>query len=233
MTSNGLLKKSEESSEKTQEAQIKEEINLTIQEIIIEELGDTSLEKIKEKLPIKLDGLTAEIKEDKIYGEYKGYEYTIDSVLNISVQKEFETTSHRTYIYNYGDQCTDFTGGIIALKNTNSSIVEFREDCIYCDSATTTRGTVSFYTNNKIDLTNYSKLKCLIEVTKSYGYLPRLGMYDLNTQDTAGINSISNYVTATSLGSQTLEKDITNITSQYYIKFAQCATGYIYQIWLE
>lgn len=392
LTGNGLFGRAKESNEKTQEAQIKEKINLAIQEITIEELGDNSLEKIKEKLPIKLDGLMAEIEENKIFGEYNEYEYIIDDGLNISVQKatgikieyslsttdytnnditliinskstngeiksiqkpesitknndntynisqngsyefivtdvkdetkkiiieinnidkdipviesvtpeentavlkasdtglgivgyavtqsnqqpesftdcdvtnsleitinnlvsstsyyvwvkdkagnvseakQFETIAHRTYIYNYGDQCTEFTGGIIALKNRSDSIVEFREDVIYCDSVDGNKGTVSFFTNNKINLTEYSKLNCLIDVTKSYGYLPRLGMYSSNTQASAGINSISNYVTATSLGRQILIKDISQITQEVYIKLAQCATGYIYQIWLE
>lgn len=82
-----ILDQANKAKETHKESEIKEEINLAVQEIIIEELGDNSLTKIANKLPQKLDGLTSEIKNNKIIGEYKGYQYTIDEMINITVQK--------------------------------------------------------------------------------------------------------------------------------------------------
>ncbi len=393
LTNMKILDQANKAKETHKESEIKEEINLAVQEIIIEELGDNSLTKIANKLPQKLDGLTSEIKNNKIIGEYKGYQYTIDEMINITVQKitgimidyslsennytnkdiiltisaistngkiknieapgniekkeentyiitqngnyeftvkdikdeekkiiieitnidkekpiiekiepeentakleakdvdsgiigyaitnnseepsnftscektnnlnitienltsstkyyiwvkdcagnlnevkEFETQAHRTYIYNYGDQCTDMTGGLIAnIRRKDVSVAEFRSDCIYFDSNTSNMGEINILTNNKIDFSKYSKLKCNIKVETSYGYLPRLGTYSTKSDQYSEINYISNYATTNKIGEQTIVNDITKITVQEYMKMVQVAKGYIYQIWLE
>lgn len=86
---NGLLNKATVSREKTLEAQLKEEIQLAIIEIQAEELSEekpVTLETLANgQLVNKLQNITAELENNDITGEYKGYNYIIDDKLNVTI----------------------------------------------------------------------------------------------------------------------------------------------------
>lgn len=85
---NGILNQASKAGEETIKAQLKEEIEFAISEIQIEELPEgrtVTLETLKNKLPEKLEGLTAELGENEITGEYKDYEYHIDSNFKVTI----------------------------------------------------------------------------------------------------------------------------------------------------
>ena len=89
---NGLFIRAQQAKEKTVEAQLKEKIIMAIQEIQAEELpkgNNVTLDTLAdEKLESKLEDITVELVEDEINGEYKNYEYTIDSNLNVTINGE-------------------------------------------------------------------------------------------------------------------------------------------------
>ena len=85
----GVVTKAKEAKEKSIEGQLKEEISLTIQSIQTEEIykgNSVTLETLAGgQLQKKLKDITAELTDGEINGEYKDYEYTIDSNLNVTI----------------------------------------------------------------------------------------------------------------------------------------------------
>ena len=89
---NGLFSRAQQAKEETIKSQLKEEITMAIQEIQAEELpkgNNVTLETLADgQLEEKLEDITVELVEDEINGEYKNYEYTIDSNLNVTINGE-------------------------------------------------------------------------------------------------------------------------------------------------
>lgn len=93
LTQIGLLAKTKKAKEKTIGEQLKEEINLAIQSIQIEEIykgNSVTLETLagedgQLKNELGDDLAEAELVDDEINGEYKDYEFTIDSSLNVTI----------------------------------------------------------------------------------------------------------------------------------------------------
>ena len=89
LTGSGLFGKAKDAEEKTTKAQLKEEIELAIQEIHMEEIpkgNNVTLETLANgKLVEKLTDITATLGTNEITGEYKNYDYTIDSNLKVKI----------------------------------------------------------------------------------------------------------------------------------------------------
>ena len=89
---NGLFKRAQQAKQQTIEGQLREEIVMAIQEIQTEELSkgnNVTLETLANgQLEDILKDITVELVEDEINGEYKNYEYTIDSNLNVTINGE-------------------------------------------------------------------------------------------------------------------------------------------------
>ena len=89
---NGLFARAKQAKEKTVEGQLREEIVMAIQYIQAEELpkgNKVTLETLVDgQLESKLKDITAELEGNEINGEYKDYEYTIDSNLNVTINGE-------------------------------------------------------------------------------------------------------------------------------------------------
>ena len=92
ITNTGLFANTKRAKEKSMEGQLKEEISLAIQDIEVEEISKgngVTLETIAGgQLENKLKDITAELDDDKINGEYSGYEYTIDSKFNVKIENK-------------------------------------------------------------------------------------------------------------------------------------------------
>ena len=89
ITNTGLFANAKKAKEKSIEGQLKEEISLAIQSIQTEEIykgNSVTLETLAGgQLEKKLKDITAELVDGEINGEYKDYEYTIDSNLNVTI----------------------------------------------------------------------------------------------------------------------------------------------------
>ena len=90
LTGSGLFKNAEKAKERTIKAQLKEEIEMAIQEIQIEEISkenNVTLETLANgQLQAKFENnITAEIVNNEITGEYKDYDYTIDSKFKVKI----------------------------------------------------------------------------------------------------------------------------------------------------
>ena len=89
ITNTGLFANAKKAKEKSMEGQLKEEITLAIQSIQTEEIykgNSVTLETLAGgQLEKELKEITAELAEGEINGEYKDYEYTIDSNLNVTI----------------------------------------------------------------------------------------------------------------------------------------------------
>ena len=90
LTGTGLFGKTNEAKERTIKAQLKEEIELAIQEIQVEEVpkgNNVTLETLANngQLVSKLEDITATLETNEITGEYKNYDYTIDSNLKVKI----------------------------------------------------------------------------------------------------------------------------------------------------
>ena len=84
-----LFANAKKAKEKSIEGQLKEEISLAIQSIQTEEIykgNSVTLETLAGgQLEKELKDITAELTDGEINGEYKDYEYTIDSKLNVTI----------------------------------------------------------------------------------------------------------------------------------------------------
>ena len=91
-----LFEKSKQAKEENIKAQLKEEISFAIQEIQIEEEpkeNNVTLETLANgQLTNKLKDITAELGTNEITGEYKNYEYTIDSKLEVKIEEKVSET---------------------------------------------------------------------------------------------------------------------------------------------
>ena len=89
ITNTGLFANAKKAKEKSMEGQLKEEISLAIQSIQVEEISKgngVTLETLAGgQLESKLKDTTAELADGEINGEYKDYEYTIDSKFNVTI----------------------------------------------------------------------------------------------------------------------------------------------------
>ena len=92
ITNTGLFANAKKAKDESMKGQLKEEISLAIQSIQTEEIykgNGVSLETLAGgQLEAVLTDITVELEGDEINGEYKNYEYTIDSNLNVTINGE-------------------------------------------------------------------------------------------------------------------------------------------------
>ena len=92
ITNTGLFANAKKAKEKSMEGQLTEEISLAIQSIQTEEIykgNSVTLETLAGgQLEEALTDITAELNGEEINGEYKNYEYTIDSKLKVTINGE-------------------------------------------------------------------------------------------------------------------------------------------------
>jgi len=141
-------------------------------------------------------------------------------------------------LYDYGDTCSSVTGGFTENKESNA-ILTWQDSSIYYGIASTEKISGTFFTKNKIDLSEYKSLKMLITTDKAApSETPWQASMFIDDVNTGGyftdVFNRTAYVGATTLGSQTLTLDISSYTGSYYVGWQWNAlSGTIYKIWLE
>ena len=89
ISNTGLFANTKKAKEKSIEAQIKEEITLTIHDIQIEETSNAKvfdMQSLIEKLPEKLSDITIEADGEEAKGEYNGYNYRITTNYEVIIE---------------------------------------------------------------------------------------------------------------------------------------------------
>ena len=90
ITNTGLFENAKKAKEKTMESQLKEEIDLAIQDIQVEEIskgnGVTLNTLANGQLESRLQDIECTLENNEITGEYKDYEYTINSNLEVVIE---------------------------------------------------------------------------------------------------------------------------------------------------
>lgn len=89
ISNTGLFANAKKAKEKSIEAQIKEEITLTIHDIQIEETSNAKvfdMQSLIEKLPEKLNDITIEGEGEEAKGEYNGYNYRITTNYKVIIE---------------------------------------------------------------------------------------------------------------------------------------------------
>ena len=92
ISNTGLFANAKKAKDESMKGQLQEEISLAIQSIQTEEIykgNSVTLETLAGgQLEEALTDITAELDGDEINGEYKNYEYTIDSNLKVTINGE-------------------------------------------------------------------------------------------------------------------------------------------------
>ena len=87
----GILKRATNAADKTDEAAVLEEIQMTILELQVENLNQVTLETLAGgQLASKLEGITANLRNNVLIGEYKNYNYKIDENFKITINTSKE-----------------------------------------------------------------------------------------------------------------------------------------------
>lgn len=179
----------------------------------------------------------------------------------------------RLYLYNLGDECTDITGGWKfptvysaahskfdswqTMGGVTGSVTRTKNaDNIYLKSygSAGSCNVASVYTTNKIDVSEYSKLKIRVTATGGKGARTRLMGTKSEPNNGIGIYDAGHVIWCTikdesssdNVYDQIIEHDITSVTESVYITVhafvygdgmaattAVTSESNIYEIWLE
>ena len=145
ISNTGLFANAKIAKEKSMEGQLKEEISLAIQDIEVEEISKgngVTLETLAGgQLENKLKDITAELDDDKINGEYSGYEYTIDSKFNVKIENKvtgislkFELNNDKEYTNEeiiLTVKASSTEGDITGIQEAQASGLKKNEDGTY------------------------------------------------------------------------------------------------------
>ena len=131
----------------------------------------------------------------------------------------------RTYFYNRGDECTDLTGGWLAMgMKTNSSgqgtakapVITKNADSLEITFATTQYATGMVYTKNRIDLTELESLSVDGEFVSTSGTQVTASLF--SSIPTHAGQSVADVKLAKDVtGSVSAKIDVSAISGEYYI----------------
>lgn len=136
------------------------------------------------------------------------------------------------YLYNYGDECIDLTGGIShdGYTDPNNNIVGFIKnvDNLYAQAGGSLRlaGTM-----NKINLTNVNTVVVDMDITAT-----TYGVYIVATADkNIDASNRAASVTIDEVSSGLCELDVSALTGEYYISIVAIlnTTVTVHRIWME
>ena len=147
ITNTGLFANAKKAKEKSMEGQLKEEISLAIQSIQTEEIykgNSVTLETLAGgQLEEALTDITVELNGEEINGEYKNYEYTIDSKLKVTINGEVSgakitgTAEVQTLGYVFEGTTVDVKVTASVTEGTITGIVAPEGATLKTDTSTT------------------------------------------------------------------------------------------------
>ena len=155
ISNTGLFANAKRAKDESMKGQLKEEISLAIQSIQTEEIykgNSVTLETLAGgQLENALTDITAELEGDEINGEYKNYEYTIDSKLNVTINGEMSgvpislTAEIQTEGYVFEGNIVEIKVTVDIIEGNITEIVASEGATLKADTSTTEK----VYTVNK------------------------------------------------------------------------------------
>ena len=147
ITNTGLFANAKRAKDESMKGQLQEEISLAIQSIQTEEIykgNSVTLETLAGgQLEEALTDITAELDGDEINGEYKNYEYTIDSNLKVTINGEVSgakitgTAEVQTTSYVFEGMTVDVKVTANVTEGTITGIVAPEGATLKTDTSTT------------------------------------------------------------------------------------------------
>lgn len=250
LTESGLFDKAKQAAEEAKYADAKENLELELLEIktevITKEKRDTMIsdcDKLKEK-----DGITSieyidEENNKYALATYKNYTFKIDKELNIVGNEKNEITDTiitggGKYIYNEG-KISEEAKGFIGLKDANAEYSTEGND-VYMNITSDSSNLAYVGTQEKVNLTNYTKIKCLVSTGEGLPYSGNNFWLVLNDTQVTNVNTIPTTYISEKIGTNQkeyiLEFDIPDdlFNKEAYIGAMNCITDvHVYKIWLE
>lgn len=182
--------------------------------------------------------------------QYEYHSYVITATLGTKSQSKSVTVDrvalyeveidYKLWLYKYGDECEDVTGGWdISGKTWSGQSVQSHtknSSDIAISKSSSTSYVRCITTNNKINLANLSRLVINANISATYGSGALVtSASSTNLKYDASGNSLIGAITTT--GSQDYTFDISSLSDSRYLDIAcytsYYATGNIYKIWLE
>lgn len=159
LVENGLWKNANKAKSETIKAQIKEELQIELNNIIIDctiENKQITNEIVKQELEKKLPGIQI---SENLTGNYKGYDYVIDENFNINFLDDNKENSKVKYLFKEKNKYEDITGGwnVCGDRNTSYNLDDYNymeinsHNANYCG--------ISVSTGKEVDIANFNKIK--------------------------------------------------------------------------
>lgn len=154
------------------------------------------------------------------------------------------------YLYDTGNENTPFTGGISTknVQGTGIATTKNATNISFASSVATGYKLGSAYTTNKIDLTNYSKVKMLVDsITGTYPTnLASVVSISASVPTASDFDGYLNAMTAKTrvdnvLTSYIVELDISSVSGEYYVfmnegnsaTLSNSVNAIVSKLWLE
>ena len=94
-------------------------------------------------------------------------------ILEINAKKtKYEQLINYTMLYDYGDECTNITGGYTGRqvwKSYSSGFFQKQNDCLFYGRTTDSYGSGMFYSNNSLDVSQYTSVSSFNNVYAKAG----------------------------------------------------------------
>ena len=158
---------------------------------------------------------------------------TRDVLVDVITEYEIEIDYNKLWLYRYGDQCEEVTGGWAKNANlahntysTANGTIYFGNDMMIVKSLDNYGAMVT--TTNAISVDNYSKVKLIVGTID-----PNLGLF-VTSSNSGNISNSVGSLNATSSNNE-FELNISNLTGSYYFSCGN-ANGRIAEVkavWLE
>ncbi len=240
----GIIHKAQESKDETLKSTALEDIKLRVLEVNTDKEGKATLEDIIGFFEENSDVYTITKKEsDRIYVINKNYKYEVEITAELQVSltgKNNENELSANIIYDRGKVSTE-AGGIVGANDINSAY-KIESDHAYMEVTGTGGNNASYVgTKNKINLTGYGKIKCLVTTGDNAIYSGNYFVMVIGNNQLPSYVDISSFLaTSEKIGNNKNEYILTfNIpdeyrTSDYYVGVLNCLKeAYVYKIWLE
>ena len=239
----GIIHKAQESKDETLKSTALEDIKLRVLEVNADKEGKATLEDIIGFFEENSDVYTITKKEsDRIYVINKNYKYEVEITAELQVSltgKNNENELSANIIYDRGKVSTE-AGGIVGANDINSAY-KIESDHAYMEVTGTGGNNASYVgTKNKINLTGYGKIKCLVTTGDNAIYSGNYFVMVIGNNQLPSYVDISSFLaTSEKIGNNKNEYILTfNIPeaykNEYYIGVFNCLKEtYLYKIWLE
>lgn len=142
------------------------------------------------------------------------------------------------YLYSYGNVYNAITNGYIGLEWGSGGTLTFMSEYMSLVTNSGSSNYIAAYTNNKIDLTSYKKLRAKVNFTRNTeGSVFILASPDkTTTPNQLDSNLFGKYDNSVN---GEIEIDVTGISGEYYVGVgvraynSKVETALVYEIWLE